>query len=893
MSTTTLAYDIIARDRASSTFTKIGRAAGALGVGLGAAGLVQFAKDSVNVEAQFSSTMASVQVNAGIGQKALGHLSDYAVKMGQDTVYSANEAASAMLELSKGGMSAAQIRAGALSSALNLAATEGIDLGESATIVARTLKTFGLNASSTGKAVDILAAGSLASTASVEGLASGLKYVGSTAKSSGYDLADTVTALAALNDAGLDATTAGTSLNRMLLGLSLGTTKAAETAADLGLKFTDAKGDMLPMEDVVKRLQKAFGDMSTSQRNNDLKKLFGVEGMRAANILIGQGAKGWERYSKKVNETGAAAKMANARMSGTKGALERLDGAVETAQLKLGQFLAPAVQDVANTLTKNLGPAMDGTIDFLGDAAHAAKPFLGILKMAGSAAADAGGFFADLPDPLKQIGIEVAIAAAIMPKLTSGIGAASSALKNGSIYARVYALELQDVETRGAAVSGALSKLGGIAKQAGGVGGMLLLANSTQQANKSMGALEGAAGGALVGMSAGPWGAAIGAVAGGLAGLVGSTHAAAKAARDAQPDFRGLADSLDQVTGATTRATRAQIYDDLERTGALKTLQRYGISNRQAVDAVLGHGKALHSIQAVQAQATAEYKKNADAIARNNAEIERLTASGTDMTTADYDRVDALHKANGALTEQNKKLASETDLIDSEIGALKRSQKATRDKAAAVESLKTLYGKLPKDVVSDIKQNDMPKSLADVKRLIALYNMTPKQVQTLLKQVGIDKSIDQVKRLADQQDRLHDKSMTYTVNYRYTGLRVGGNSPTRGHGSDLPDGGSTGKAGLTGGRSGKAGFAGRTVVGVTGRRPVGATNEMTIPVELLEARRRGGNLRAEPWRRGGGGNGKMDVTINVNGGDPGRNAEEIRKALLRLKRQLGTELGIG
>ena len=113
-------------------------------------------------------------------------------------------------------------------------------------------------------------------------------------------------------------------------------------------------------------------------------------------------------------------------------------------------------------------------------------------------------------------------------------------------------------------------------------------------------------------------------------------------------DFEGLAASLDQVTGATTRATRAAIYNDLERTGALKTLNQYGVSSRTAVDAVLGHGAALHQVQAIQASATAEMRKNEAAIAANNAEIERLTSNTADMTVEDYDTVDALHKQNGA-----------------------------------------------------------------------------------------------------------------------------------------------------------------------------------------------------------------------------------------------------
>ena len=502
-STSTLAYDIIARDRASGAFSKIGRAVGALGIGLGAAGLVQFAKDSVNVEAVFSQTMASLQVNSGVSERALGALSDMAVKFGQDTVFSANEAAQAMLELSKGGMSAAEIKGGALASTLNLAQTEGIALDESATILSNTLHTFGLSAKDSGQAVDLLAAGAVASTASVEGLASGLKYVGSTAASMNYPMNDVVTALAALNNAGLDASTAGTSLNRMLLGLTLGTDKAAKTAGDLGLKFTDAKGNMLPLVDVVKKLHDEFDGMATSQRNNDLKKLFGVEGMRAANILLGEGAKGWKKLSDQVNKEGVAQDMANARMSGTKGALERLSGSIETAQLKFGKALAPAVQAVADALADNLGPAMDGAIDLGGDVVRALEPLGEVLKVAGEGAADLARFFNGLPAPLKSIAIEAGLAALVLPRLSAGVAAAGAQFTLASAKVMQFRAELSYAETRTGAVAGAFGRLGNAARGAAGVGGMVALTAGAQQSNKALGGLMQVAGGAALGFSMG------------------------------------------------------------------------------------------------------------------------------------------------------------------------------------------------------------------------------------------------------------------------------------------------------------------------------------------------------------------------------------------------------
>ncbi len=209
---------------------------------------------AVTTAAEFEVSMASVQVNAEATGDQMKQLSDLALKMGQDTVFSAGEAANAILELSKGGLAPAEIQAGALEATMNLAATEGMGLADAAVIISQTMNTFKLSAKDTTKAVDFLAAGAVASTAGVQDLADGMKYVGSTASTLGVGMGDTITALAAMNNAGIDSTTAGTSLNRMLLGLIPTTRKAAKEAEALGLEFLDQNGSLLPMNEIVKEL---------------------------------------------------------------------------------------------------------------------------------------------------------------------------------------------------------------------------------------------------------------------------------------------------------------------------------------------------------------------------------------------------------------------------------------------------------------------------------------------------------------------------------------------------------------------------------------------------------------------------------------------------------------
>lgn len=306
---------------------------------------------AIKSSADFGVSMASMRINSGATGAEMKNLNSLAIKMGQDTVFSAGEAANAMLELSKGGMSVASIQGGALAASMNLASTEGMGLAEASSIVIQSMNTFGLDASEAGKAVDILAAGAVASTASIQDLADGMKYVGSTAKSLNIPMSDTVTAMAAMNNAGIDSTTAGSSLNRMFLGL-LGTTKGgAQEIKKLGLSFIDASGSVKPMTSIVEELTRTYSGMTDAAKAQSLKNIFGVEGMRAANVLISTGSAEYSKLTDAVSKQGVASDLSKARMAGLAGVIETLSGSIDTALLKAGDNLAPTFTGIATSIT--------------------------------------------------------------------------------------------------------------------------------------------------------------------------------------------------------------------------------------------------------------------------------------------------------------------------------------------------------------------------------------------------------------------------------------------------------------------------------------------------------------------------------------------------------------
>lgn len=314
--------------------------------------LLGVATAGVKTAADFGVTMASMQVNSGATAEQMEELRALAMRLGADTVFSAGEAAQAMLELSKGGMDVATISGGALEAAMNLAATESMDLADASTIVTQSLNTFGLEAGELSSAVDILAAGAVASTAGVYDIAAAMKYVGNTSANLGVPIADVVTGLAALNNAGIDASTAGTSLNRMLLGLVPTTGKARDAMEDLDLNFINADGSVMSMTQVIEQLNEKIGVLTESEQIEALKAIFGVQGMRAGLVLMGLGQEGFADLNTEVNRVGIASDLANARMSGLAGAMEQARGATETAMIAIGEALAPVVIELSEHVIK-------------------------------------------------------------------------------------------------------------------------------------------------------------------------------------------------------------------------------------------------------------------------------------------------------------------------------------------------------------------------------------------------------------------------------------------------------------------------------------------------------------------------------------------------------------
>ncbi|MGH3475294.1 MAG: phage tail tape measure protein [Nocardioidaceae bacterium] len=312
-------------------------------------------KSSVQIRAEFEKTLNTLGAVAGVQGKRLKGLEKLAIQMGNSTVFSANEAAAAMLELAKGGIAEADIRAGALRGTLLLAAAGGTDLATAAGIASNAMNTFGLKGRDMNRVANALAGGANASTASVESLGQALSQVGPGARNAGLDINETVGALAAFDSAGIKGSDAGTSLKTMLARLVPQTDAAEGAMKKLGLNFVKRNGDFQSLGNIAQQLQDKLGGLSQSERSRALTTIFGSDATRAATVLMNEGAKGLGKYVRATKDQKAAQGAANAAMKGLPGALERLSGAWETFRLQIGKALAPGVIAGANVLADTMG----------------------------------------------------------------------------------------------------------------------------------------------------------------------------------------------------------------------------------------------------------------------------------------------------------------------------------------------------------------------------------------------------------------------------------------------------------------------------------------------------------------------------------------------------------
>lgn len=390
-------------------------------VGLGAA--------AVKIAADYEQAMNVLQATSGATAEQMRQLDNLAQELGSDLTLpgtSAKDAAEAMLELSKGGLTLADTMAAA-KGVLQMSAAAQVSNARAAEIAVNALSAFRLAGSEATRVADLLAAAANSSSAEIAHIADGLQMSASVFAMAGVPIEDLVNALSLMANAGIKGSDAGTSLKQMLLSLQAPTDKAAKLMAAIGVSIYDAQGKMLPLRSIIEQFTQALGGMSQQQQAAALSAIFGSDAIRAANVVLAEGTAAWDKQMAAVTEAGVAAELAGAQNKGLKGALDALQSSLEAVALSITPYLerlAEWVRSLAEVTEKlsELSPATRDALLALGLVAAAVGP---VLMVIGGLAQGLGGLIAAWPAVAAGAGT---VATALTGPLGLAIAAAVAAV---------------------------------------------------------------------------------------------------------------------------------------------------------------------------------------------------------------------------------------------------------------------------------------------------------------------------------------------------------------------------------------------------------------------------------------------------------------------------------
>lgn len=313
----------------------------ATGLQLAAAGVaaaLPFAA-STKTFAEFEKTMSRVQALTNASTADFAKLNQKAKDLGEETVFSATQAAQAMSFFALAGFDVKTIL-DAIGPTLNLAAAGQLDIAEAADITAKIMAGLGIEAKNVGNAVDVLTKAMTTANTDLRQLGDAMKFVGPIAKSVGISIEDITASIQLLSNAGIQGEMAGTTMRGALLALTDPSKEAADLMRQLGIQALDASGNVRPLADIVDNFNKALEGMGQGAKLGAIGRIFDARQAAGFVELMSQGGDAIRKASKALQSSdGTAARIAGTQINNLAGDAIIATSAFEGLQIAVGEAL--------------------------------------------------------------------------------------------------------------------------------------------------------------------------------------------------------------------------------------------------------------------------------------------------------------------------------------------------------------------------------------------------------------------------------------------------------------------------------------------------------------------------------------------------------------------------
>lgn len=335
------------------------RNVGMAGVGVATSGLYaesRFIAPGIGFDKQMSGTQAIL----GLDKKdeKLAAIRQQARDIGATTAFSPGDVARTQTTLARSGYKADDVLA-ATGSTVNLSLAADVDIAEAADIITNMQSSFNLPTTEIQRVADVMTKGFTSSNTGLVELGEAMKYVGPIAVAAGASIEDTTAMLGIMADNGLKGSMAGTGASAIFNRLQAPMGKAVDAIAELGVKTRDSKGNMLPVEGILKDINTSFtkNKLGTAEQGEYLKVIFGEEAMKGAIKLVAAAGNGSLANKRREiqNSTGTTELIAKIQTDNLDGDLKNLQSAWEDLQIEVFEKQDSALRQLTQSATEWLG----------------------------------------------------------------------------------------------------------------------------------------------------------------------------------------------------------------------------------------------------------------------------------------------------------------------------------------------------------------------------------------------------------------------------------------------------------------------------------------------------------------------------------------------------------
>ncbi|EMY0652434.1 phage tail tape measure protein, partial [Proteus mirabilis] len=319
------------------------------------AGMLYSAKQTLMPGYEFNVGMSKVQALTRLDKNSdeFKMLREQARELGATTAFTANQVAQGQAFYAMAGFKPEQIK-NAMPGTLAMSLAGDIDLGTTADIGSNILTGFGLSSDEMSRVSDTLVGVFTRANVNLAMLGDTMKFVAPPASSLGVDLETTAAAAGKLGDAGIQASTAGTSLKSIFGRLAAPTSEVSKALKEINLKTTDSKGNFREFTEILVELDKKTKGMGNAQRAGLFKKLAGEEAFSSLMVLADQASTG--SLQKLIAELkaskGEAQKVAGTMTDNLSGDMKNLQSAWEDLGIQIFDGIDSPLRQISQSITR-------------------------------------------------------------------------------------------------------------------------------------------------------------------------------------------------------------------------------------------------------------------------------------------------------------------------------------------------------------------------------------------------------------------------------------------------------------------------------------------------------------------------------------------------------------